>query len=75
MTENVNTSFCKSAYKDECKGDKVNAADFIARAGRLKMLQDYLDEAQAIAIKRIKCLDHRTAQDLAASYKEMESQR
>jgi hypothetical protein len=75
MAEHMNTSFYKSAYKDQCKGDKVNPADFVARAGRLKMQQDYLDKAQAIAIKRMKCLDHHAAQDLSASYKQMESQR
>jgi hypothetical protein len=72
MAENVKTSFYKSANKDKFKTDEVNAADFIARAGRLKMQQEFLDKAQAFTVKRLKCLDHHAAQGVSADYKEME---
>jgi hypothetical protein len=75
MAERKNTSFCKSAYKYKSKADEVNAASFIAQAARLKVQQDYLDKAQAIVIKSMKCLDHHAAQDLSAIQKEMECQR
>lgn len=70
MAEKVN-----AFNKDKYKSDNVKAADLIARTTRLKMQQDYLDKTQAIAMKRMKCLDHHAAQDILASYKEMESQR
>lgn len=75
MAERKNTSFCNTAYKYKSKADEVNAASFIAHAVRLRMQQDYLDKAQAIAIKSIKCLDHDAVQDLSAIHKEMECQR
>jgi hypothetical protein len=64
-----------SAYKYKFKADEVNIAAFIARAAKLKVLQDCLDRAQALAIKNLKCLDRHVSQDLSASHKEMECQR
>jgi hypothetical protein len=75
MAERKNTSFSNKAYKYKSKADEVNAASFIAHATRLKVQQDYLDKAQAIAVKSMKCLDHDVAQDSSAIHKEMECQR
>ncbi|PNF30779.1 hypothetical protein B7P43_G06189 [Cryptotermes secundus] len=75
MAERKNTTFCNTAYKCKSKADEVNSTSFVAHAARLKMQEDYLDKAQAIAIKCMKCLDHHATQDLSAVHKEMECQR
>jgi hypothetical protein len=64
-----------SAYKYKCKAIEANAAAFIAQATRLKVQQDCLDRAQAVAVKSLKCLERHASQDLSASHKEMECQR
>jgi hypothetical protein len=75
MAERRNTSLCKLSYKHKSKAEEVNVASFIAQAARLQVQQDYLDKAQAVAVKSLKCLDHYAVQDLSAIHKEMECQR
>lgn len=75
MTESMNKSVFKPAYKNKCKAHEGNATTFIAQAARLKIQQDYLDKEQAITIKSVKRLDHHAANDVATTHKEMEYQR
>jgi len=75
MTESMNASVFMPAYKSNCEALEGNATTFIAQAARLKVQQDYLDKEQAITIKRVRHLDHHAANDIAATYKEMEYQR
>jgi hypothetical protein len=75
MTDRRNPSLCKSAYKYKSKADEVNAEAFIAQAVRLKVQEDHLDKAQAIAVRSLKCSDHHASQDLSAIHKDMKCQR